>query len=154
MKKSELRNIIREEIQNVLKETRSVGKLNESIDPEAASLLFAILAATTSAATLAIRAGAGDAIASGIRNIKNMWARYKDKKQMQPIIDRLKNDKDIKVFLSLPAAKQRGKWRKLINSKLKDSEKSYLNRITKTPFQPDISNDDLDSMYDDVMSKV
>lgn len=67
------------------------------------------------------------------------WFKYRlvssiNKKQMQPIIDRLKEDEDIINFFKVPESDQRGKWRKLIATKLTNDELKFVNKIHKTVF--------------------
>lgn len=65
------------------------------------------------------------------RNIKQAWEIYKEDKKLVAIINRLKEDEDIKKFIKSP---KRGEWRNLLSTKLKDNEKDMLRKV----FQKDI----------------
>ena len=131
MKRSELRQIIREEIQNITKKNNS---LNESMDPEILKNLLVGLQVATMGAAIVYRdisSGSDSIFRDGWSKIKNKWATYKYKKNIQPIVDRLKKDKDIQEFLKRPISKQRSGWTDLLNSKLLANEKQYLKQIYK-----------------------
>lgn len=55
---------------------------------------------------------------------------YEDKK-FAKILDRLKDDPDIKQFISQPPKKRHPGWRDLLRSKLSDEEIKYIHKITK-----------------------
>lgn len=65
---------------------------------------------------------------------KEQYKKWKSDREVAKIVARLEGDDDIKQFLLLPKAKQRGQWQKLIASKLTDSEMAYLKKINKGPF--------------------
>lgn len=65
---------------------------------------------------------------------KDQYKKWKSDREVTKIVARLEGDDDIKQFLLLPKAKQRGQWQKLIASKLTDSEMAYLKKINKGPF--------------------
>lgn len=65
---------------------------------------------------------------------KEQYKKWKSDREVTKIVARLEGDDDIKQFLLLPKAKQRGQWQKLIASKLTDSEMAYLKKINKGPF--------------------
>ena len=67
-------------------------------------------------------------------SLKDRYKKWKSDGAVTDIVSRLQNDEDIKQFLLLPKAKQRGQWQKLIASKLTDSEMAYLKKINKGPF--------------------
>lgn len=62
------------------------------------------------------------------------YKKWKSDREVTKIVARLEGDEDIKQFLLLPSAKQKGQWQKLIASKLTDSEMTYLKKISKGPF--------------------
>jgi hypothetical protein len=131
MKKSELQQIIREEIQNIVDKNKP---LNESIDPEILKNLFIGLQIATVGAAIAYRdisSGSDSIFRDWWSKIKNKWDAYKYKKNVQPIVDRLKKDKDIQEFFKQPISKQRTGWTNLLNLKLLDNEKQYLKQIYK-----------------------
>ena len=131
MKKSELKQLIREEIQNI---TNKNNSLNESIDPEILKNLLVGLQVATMSAAIAYRdisSGSDSIFRDWWSKIKNKWDTYKYKKNVQPIVDRLKKDKDIQEFFKQPISKQRSGWTDLLNSKLLDNEKQYLKQIYK-----------------------
>ncbi len=67
-------------------------------------------------------------------SLKDRYKKWKSDGAVTDIVSRLQNDDDIKEFLLLPRAKQRGQWQKLIASKLTDTELVYLKKINKGPF--------------------
>jgi hypothetical protein len=121
--KSELREIIREEIQ----------QLNESD-------LTAYAIATIGVAIapwIGIGIGGGVAhlidkygsVSKGLVAVaKNMWTEYKDDKKMKEILLKLKGDEELKPFLKDPRKKG---IRKVLATKLSADEIKYLNRITR-----------------------
>jgi len=134
MNKSELKALIKEEIKKVLNEDVTI---NESVDPEILSNLLIGLQLAAAGTLLLYRdisAGSDSLFLDYWKKIKTKWHDYKYKKNIQPIIDRLKEDKDIQNFLKQPISKQRSGWINLINSKLLDNEKQYLKKIHKTKF--------------------
>ena len=67
-------------------------------------------------------------------SLMDRYKKWKSDREVTKIVARLEGDDDIKEFLLLPGAKQRGQWQKLIASKLTDSEMAYLKKINKGPF--------------------
>lgn len=70
-----------------------------------------------------------------IENLKWMWESKKAKK----IVERLAQDPEIQAFLKQSEYKQRGKWRKLLETKLDEKEIKYLKRIAKTDVRTEIN---------------
>lgn len=66
-----------------------------------------------------------------IDDLKNWWREHKRDKAVQSMIDKLKDDPDVIEFLQLPNTQQRGKWQKLIASKLDSEELKYINSISR-----------------------
>ena len=62
-----------------------------------------------------------------LAKIKKWWGDNRAAK----IIDRLKQDKDVREFLEQKKSYQNRGWRELLKSKLSDNEIKYLARITK-----------------------
>lgn len=137
MKKSELRQIIREEIEKELNEQNYL--LNEDLSMQllwllqaAAAAGISISAARNVAASMADNPGRGF---HPIEDLKAWWARRKKDKAVQSIVNKLKDDPEVKAFMSQSQSSQRGKWYKLIEPKLSGEEKQYLRSITKTQFE-------------------
>ena len=70
-----------------------------------------------------------------MENLKWIWESKKAKK----IVERLAQDPEIQDFLKQSESKQRGKWRKLIESKLDEDEIKYLKRIAKADVKMEIN---------------
>lgn len=70
-----------------------------------------------------------------IENLKWIWESKKAKK----IVERLAQDPEIQAFLKQSESKQRGKWRKLLETKLDENEIKYLKRIAKTDVRIEIN---------------
>lgn len=70
-----------------------------------------------------------------LENLKWIWGSKKAKK----IVERLAQDPEIQDFLKQSESKQKGKWRKLIESKLDENEIKYLKRIAKTDVRNEIN---------------
>jgi hypothetical protein len=79
-------------------------------------------------------AGSGGDGFHPIDDLKAWWAKSKKDKAVQSIVDKLKEDPEVLAFLKMSNWAQKGKWYKLIEPKLNDSEKKYLKSITRTPF--------------------
>lgn len=62
-----------------------------------------------------------------LAKIKKWWGDNRAAK----IINKLKNDSDVREYLSQKKSYQRSGWRELLKSKLTDSEIKYLARVTK-----------------------
>jgi len=110
-------------------------QLDEKVLSESSDILLSIMPFIVGGlfASVDIAAGKDNSFILGWADVlKNKWKKFKYKKNIQPIVDRLKKDTDIINFLKMPNSKQRGQWKNLILSKLKDSEKQYLNKIYKS----------------------
>ena len=56
---------------------------------------------------------------------------WKRDRIISPAIERLSVDSEVIEFLKLPGTQQRGKWQKLIASKLTDKEMKHINSISR-----------------------
>lgn len=89
------------------------------------------------AAGLIVLTGLGIAAADAeglFTKLSSWWTKRKRNKQIDDIVFRLKDDKDILDFLKLPLKQQEGKWKKLLTTKLTEDEMSSLNHIGKGKF--------------------
>jgi hypothetical protein len=66
-----------------------------------------------------------------IEDLKIWWKEHWRDKAVQSILDKLKDDQDVIVFLQLPRAKQEGQWKKLIAPKLTADELKYINSVSR-----------------------
>jgi hypothetical protein len=113
--KSELREIIREEIQ----------QLNE--DSMLVQLGYALLGVAIGSVPV-VMMGLKQNFGSVSNGIKELWNSYKDDKKLKQILLKLKGDEDLKPFLKDPNKKG---IRKVLTTKLSADEMKYLNRITR-----------------------
>jgi hypothetical protein len=67
-------------------------------------------------------------------NLKTAWKKFRFKREVLPIINKLKDDPEILDFLKQPQNIQIGNWKKLIAKKLNDKEMQYLDKIYKKYF--------------------
>ena len=63
--------------------------------------------------------------------IKSNFQEWKRNKEVQKISSKLQQDPEIQEFLNLPPDQQKGKWRKLVASKLTDEELKHLRSISR-----------------------
>jgi superfamily I DNA and/or RNA helicase len=113
--KSELREIIREEIQ----------QLNE--DSMLVQLGYALLGVAIGSVPV-VMMGLKQNFGSVSNGIKELWNSYKDDKKLKQILLKLKGDEDLKPFLKDPNKKG---IRKVLTTKLSEDEMKYLNKITR-----------------------
>ena len=113
--KSQLREIIREEIQ----------QLNE--DSMLVQLGYALLGVAVGSVPV-VMMGLKQNFGSASNGIKELWNSYKDDKKLKQILLKLKGDEDLKPFLKDPNKKG---IRKVLATKLNAEEMKYLNRITR-----------------------
>jgi len=70
-----------------------------------------------------------------IDDIKRWWKDRKDDKAVKSIIAKIKSDPEMIAFFKMSQTQQRGKFRKLVATKLSPDEIQYLNRINKSDLQ-------------------
>ena len=70
-----------------------------------------------------------------IDDVKRWWKNRKDDKPVKSIIAKIKSDPEMIEFFKMSQTQQRGKFKKLVASKLSGEELQYLNRINKTDLQ-------------------
>ena len=74
-------------------------------------------------------------IVMGMENLKDViksnFKEWKSNRQVQKIASRLQQDPEIQEFLNLSPDQQKGKWRKLVASKLTDEELRHLRSISR-----------------------
>jgi len=107
--------------------------LNESNESINESLAVGLAIAFSAAAIGANMALLANKITDNysISDWKKWWNDKKKDKDLQSIIQKLKNDQEVIEFLQLPQSKQEGKWKTTIAPKLNDEEIKYLNMISK-----------------------
>lgn len=127
MKYSELRQLIREEIESeLMEESFEIAELTPLL------YLFSGLAIGLLGGDLLTARDAEDSLLGNwYLKLKSKWDNFKFKKNVQPIIDRLKQDPEVQSFFKQSATKQRGGWQNLLKQKLTDKEMKYLNQINK-----------------------
>jgi hypothetical protein len=121
--KSQLREIIREEIQ----------QLNESdLTAYAIATIGGVIAPWIGigiGVSIAYLRDEYGSVSKGLVSVaKNMWTDYKDDKKLKQILLKLKGDEDLKPFLKDPNKKG---IRKVLATKLSEDEMKYLNKITR-----------------------
>jgi len=104
------------------------GILNE----DSSSIATSIMLLMQSTATLAlVMAKAGEWSGGDEGGIKDWWNQWKKDRKVNKILDRIKDDPEIIQFLNLPLNQQKGKWQKLITTKLKSDEMDLLKSISR-----------------------
>lgn len=115
--------------------------VNESIITEDIDSLYLAAILVAQAAALGGNIGAlaahfsGDDNLGPIDSIKQWWKNRKDDKAIKSIIAKIKSDPELIAFFKLSQNQQKGKFRKLVATKLSNDELQYLNRINKTDLQ-------------------
>jgi hypothetical protein len=116
--------------------------IDEAVLTEDMSLLSAVTL-IVSAAALGGNIGALAAHFSDTPDkIKQWWKDRKDDKAVKSIIAKIKSDPEMIEFFKMSQTQQRGKFRKLVASKLSAEELQYLNRINKGDLQQNELNED------------
>lgn len=125
IKKSELREIIREEIQ----------QLNEVDVTAAIPLVFALaggaglkLFSNVISHDLAKAASTGITKDGVVQKVKDWWKDNQNRKKLDKIASRLKDDTEVMAMVKSPSGKG---WQKLLASKLTPDEMKYLKSITR-----------------------
>ena len=108
-----------------------LNEQEEMINEDASSIAMLLMQSTTTMLALALAKiggfiGGGDDI-----SLKQWWNDWRRDRKVNKILDRLKDDPEILQFLNLPDSQQRGKWQKLLSSKLNKDEIEYLNSISR-----------------------
>lgn len=110
------------------------GLIKEDIDSTTllalTVLINAALASGLHIGALAGNYSGGDTLGP-IDSIKKWWKDRKDDKAVKSIIAKIKDDPEMIEFFKLSQTQQRGKFRKLVATKLSSDEIQYLNRINK-----------------------
>jgi hypothetical protein len=131
-------------LDDFINESKELDALNES-DNESIVTMLAILQSS-----IAIGFVLGKALDISFRDdygrtvfqrIGDWWKKRKKDKVVDKIIDRLKYDEEVQAFLMLPQSQQAGKWYKLLEPKLDDNEKQYLNNIYKNAVKNELPKD-------------
>jgi len=168
MKKSELKQLIKEEISKILKEDKTQLKEFDAVS----YYLGRVSASNTgggqvTSTELMITGGILAAILgtgiyfwakeNGYQNpisaIKGWWENKKKKAEIRKIVDRLKNDSEVLDAVNKPNKK--GFWQ-IIDKKLLDNEKKYLKSITRSSFKENneaADNTDI-SKLDDLLTQL
>jgi hypothetical protein len=81
--------------------------------------------------------------------LSKWWNKWRLDRKINKIVERLRDDQDILDFLQLSASKQKGKWEKLLSSKLNDEEERYLKSINKKHF----ANEAIIESYDEFLNE-
>ena len=130
MKKSELRNIIREEIEREqLNEDLFNSILIMGQSAMVGALLFQLIVGYMS--KMFDKTGKSKYLSWKPKDIINNFKTVRRDNKIIKIVDRLKNDSDIQEFLRNP---KKGEWQKLIKTKVKPEELKYVNGIWKRHF--------------------
>lgn len=156
MKKSDLKQIIREEIQKVFDEQRK-SQLDEAFElTPVAMLLLPFLAAKLGSDLGMLIAVATDADVNIIQSIKDWWKSRKDDKAMNKIADRLKNDPEVQYFVDPKNQNKRG-WRKMLATKLTPQEQEYIKSLYKSRFKNNISEGSVKNLqleFSEIVSQI
>lgn len=123
MKKSEFRDLIREEIKNILNENEMAMSMQILIPALGAVLGLGI-------GNLIGQAYYEDKSIAQL--VKDWWKSKKDNKAMTKIADRIKDDPEVQSFIKSP--NKRG-WQKMLASKLTPEEQKYVRSIYRTRFK-------------------
>lgn len=121
--------------------------INEDIDSLYLAAILVVQAAALGGniGALAANYTSGDNLGP-IDSIKKWWKDRKDDKAIKSIISKIKSDPEMIAFFKMSQNQQKGKFRKLIASKLSGEELQYLNRINKSDLQEnrwrDIKNEE------------
>lgn len=164
MKKSILKQLIKEEISKILKEDKNQLKEFDYVsyalgqtNPLSSGGQVSSTELMITGGILAAILGTGiyfwakeNGFPNPISAIKGWWDNKKKKSEIKTIVDRLKKDPEVLDAVNNP--NKRGFW-KIIDKKLLDTEKQYLKSITRSSFKENEDNiDDIDiSKLDDLM---
>jgi len=110
-----------------------INEQEEAVNEDASSLATSIMLLMQSTALLAVamaKSGAFDTYGSD-QSLKGWWESWKRDRKVNKILDRLQKDPEIIEFLALPANQQKGKWQKLVSTKLNKDEIEYLNSVSR-----------------------
>jgi hypothetical protein len=136
-----------------VKEGKSI--ITEDMDTIYLSLILVAQAAMLGG-NLAMLAGKhidSKGVFPNIDDVKKWWKDKKDDKAVKSIIAKIKSDPELIAFFKLSQNQQKGKFRKLIATKLSSDEIRYLNRINKSDLQQNESvNENLDNYSKDAIT--
>lgn len=122
MKKSEFKQLIKEEVDKALNESVSLS-----------DALVLLIPALTAAGTFGIITTLMPRDGKTLyQHIKHWWQSKKDNKEMNAIASRIKDDPDVQAFLENP--NKRG-WQAMLASKLKPEEQEYIKKLYRTRFE-------------------
>lgn len=105
--------------------------VNEDVDSLLLGAILVVQAAILGGNIGVLAARYGDNTLGPIDSIKKWWKERKDDKAIKSIIAKIEKDPEMIEFFKLSQSQQRGKFRKLIATKLSGDEIQYLNRINK-----------------------
>ena len=117
------------EIKKAISETKDAIKINE-----ASGIGFLLLSAAMLQLT-AVLSRTGVFGNTTLGDVMDSIKDANDRRIVRQIARKLKDDQEIKDFLKLPPSEQKGKWRKLIATKLQPNEMKLLNIIYKKHFE-------------------
>jgi hypothetical protein len=119
-----------------VKESVNESLIKEDMDTIYLSLILIAQAAALGGNLAMLRSAAKGYYNLGpIDSIKKWWKDRKDDKSVKSIIAKIKSDPEMIAFFKLSQNQQKGKFRKLIATKLSSDEIQYLNRINKSDLQ-------------------
>jgi hypothetical protein len=109
-----------------------LNEQEDSLNEDVTSILPSLMLLMQSTALLAVAMAKSNQYSGGDDiSIKDWWNEWKKDRKVNKILDKLKDDPEIVQFLNLPSYQQKGKWQKLIKTKLKDDELDLLNNISR-----------------------
>ena len=109
--------------------------ITEDIDTIYLSAILVVQAAALAGNLTMLRSLANGNTLGPIDSIKKWWKDRKDDKAVKSIIAKIKSDPELIAFFKLSQNQQKGKFRKLVATKLSGEELQYLNRINKSNLQ-------------------
>ncbi len=123
------------DIRDLIKDPSSNKKLlsqfvKESVNEDAMAALFIFLQTLMMSGpviALGIKQGVFDDWKTPTEAIRD----WKKDRIVSAAVERLNQDHEVIEFLQLPGTQQRGKWQKLIASKLNDKELKHINSISR-----------------------
>jgi hypothetical protein len=115
----------------IVKESVNEELINEDIDTM--YLVVALIGQLALAGQLGLEKFADYERRLGpIDSIKKWWKDKKDDKAIKSLIAKIKSDPEMIAFFKMSQNQQKGKFRKLLSTKLSSDEIQYLNRIKKS----------------------
>jgi hypothetical protein len=124
-------DLIDKEVKVGSKKLTIIEESEDILNEDVTSILPSLMLLMQSTALLAVAMAKSNQYSGDDISIKDWWNEWKKDRKVNKILDKLKDDPEIVQFLNLPNYQQKGKWQKLIKTKLKDDELDLLTSISR-----------------------